>query len=467
MGRRSSRISGEVVCGSLSRTCAAPVACSHMTDDPVLSAVDDVVAADPSLAHAAEVVMRWVEAAGGLHEIGLATVERLVWYELPYKWMGPPEEVAEIVRVAGEVMERVGESRYAEVCRSQQTRAILDAYAMSTTDGFEAFEKAFGASGIDPPDLDDFAWGDMMGMEEVEAARLTSRELEAAMAAGRFAPGRSGWKTAAREVTTEALDAVRPELLGQTYRDVILTERIELWLHRSEGSKKLHALRSHNANRLLHPIPPPADVSERLEPIRWFLETIDADVRLTAAGYLPPAVVREAADHFEWSLGWTDRPPRSQAELQQLMEIDELVSRIGAVRRRGKTLKLTERGRRMLADDVVAWREVAAGFSEAGWLRAVAEVFTYLLVDGERPEVEMEQVAASVLSPNWRHGENRPDHHAVGSAWWRTRSPLEVLGGIIAHGPWHAPTLRLTDFGEATLLEQIRVMATGPQLFSE
>ena len=115
---------------------------------------------------------------------------------------------------------------------------------------------------------------------------------------------------------------------------------------------------------------------------------------------------------------------------------------------------------------MVAWREVAAGFSESGWPRAVAEVFTYLLVDGERPEEEMEQVAASVLAPDWRDGEQRPDHRAVGYAWWRTRSPLEVLGGAIARGPRHSSMLRLTDFGQATLLEQIRVTATGPQMLS-
>ncbi len=435
-----------------------------MTQDPVLAAVDSIVAADPSLAPAADVVVQWVEAAGGLDEVGLATVERLVWYELPYKWLGAPEEVAEIVRVAGEVLERVGKARYAEVCRTPQTRAILDAYAASPDEGFDAFTKAFKASGIDPPDLDNFAWGDVMAMEEVEAARLTSRELEAAIVAGRFVPGRSGWKTAAREVTTEALDVARPELLGQTYRDVILTERLEHWLRRTEGSTKLHALRSHNANRLLHPIPPPADMVERLEPVTWFLETVDAGVLLTAAGYLPTAMVREAANHFDWSLGWTDRPPRSQAELEPLMEIDELLHRIGAVRRRGKELKLTERGRRMLSDEAVAWREVAAGLSEAGWLRAVAEVFSYLLVDGERLETEMEQVAASVLAPDWRDGEQRPDHHAVRYAWWPTQRTLQVLGGIVVRGSWEARTLRLTDFGEATMFEQIRVTATGPQL---
>ena len=162
-----------------------------MTNDRVLAAVNEILAEDPSLAPAADVVVQWVEAAGGLDEIALATVERLVWYELPYKWAGPLEEVAEIVGVAGDVLERVGKARYAELCRSPQTRVILDAYAASPDAGFEAFKKAFRASGIDPPDLDDFAWGDMMGMEEVEAARLTSRALEDAMDAGRlFGPVR-------------------------------------------------------------------------------------------------------------------------------------------------------------------------------------------------------------------------------------------------------------------------------------
>ena len=92
---------------------------------------------------------------------------------------------------------------------------------------------------------------------------------------------------------------------------------------------------------------------------------------------------------------------------------------------------------------------------------------TYLLADGERLETEMEVVAAAILSDSgWRMGEERPGSDAVSYVWWLTQRTLQVLGGIVTRGGWQARTLRLTDFGKATLFEQIRVMATGPQLFS-
>jgi len=229
-------------------------------------------------------------------------------------------------------------------------------------------------------------------------------------------------------------------------------------------SPVLHGLRSRHVNRLLHPVPVPGDVAERMEPVTWFLERVDAELRLTQAGYLPTAMVREGWERFSWNLGWTERAPRSETELGELHELHDLLRRVGAVRRRGRELRLTRLGRRMRADLEAGWRVTAAGLSDGAWPRAVAEVYTLLLLEGEHEDRTLEAEATTLLGEaGWQADGQPPDSRVVLRAWWQTWRPLRVLGGVEGAGDWRSRTTRLTGFGEATLLEQLRVAATGPR----
>ena len=118
----------------------------------------------------------------------------------------------------------------------------------------------------------------------------------------------------------------------------------------------------------------------------------------------------------------------------------------------------------MRDDPQVAWRKVAAGLSDGEWARAVAEVFTLLLVGGETLDRKLESKARAIVAQaGWRTDGEPPDTDAVASAWWTTRRPLRVLGGLERGGDRRSPTTTLTGFGQATLLEQIRAEATGPR----
>lgn len=425
----------------------------------------EMAADDQDRAEMAEAVADWLTAGEGIERIDLAGVQRFVWYELPVKWMGNAGLRRRALEAAVELFDRLGMARYAEVCRSPVTTEIHDAYVESREKGIKAFQRAYRRSGIDPPDLDDFVWGDVMGVEEAVARRAAERALEEAMTVGRFALGARGWKSVAMEVTAAVLDAPHPDLPGQTRRTALLTERLEKWLRRLERrGPQLHALRSRHVNRLLHPIAVPADVVERIEPVSWFLDRVDQGADLTQAGYLPTAMVREGWERFAWELGWTDRPPRTEMEVIRLHELHRLLRRLGAVRRRGRVLGLSPRGRRMRNDPEASWRAVAAGLSDGDWARAVAEVFTLLQLGGDQLDEELEVPAATILGESgWHLDGEPPDTRAVATAWWTTRRPLEALGGVEGGGDWRSRTTRLTDFGEATLLEQIRVEATGPR----
>jgi len=427
-------------------------------------ALEAMAAADQDRADLARSTFEWMTGGEGLDRVDLAHVMEFAWYALPLKWLVPLDEHLAVVDAAGELFERLGLDRYAEVFRSSETRAILDTYQRSEQEGFEAFRAAYERSGVDPPDLDDFSWGGVMGLEEATSREAASRALEAAFVAGDLMPGARGWKSTARAITAEVLDEPHPELPVQTRRDAILTERLDGWL-RLAGmrSKRLGALRSRHVKRLLHPVQTPTDIEERMAPIVWFLDRVVEGVRLTQAGYLPTAMVREGYERFGWELRWTDRPPRSESEAGEMFTLHEMLRRVGAVRRRGAGLRVTVQGREMAQNLEVAWRTVAAGLSDGDWPRAVAEVFTYLLLDGVTSQRILEARATDILGEvGWRAGNEPLDPLMVSSAWYVTSHPLRVLGGVEDDRGPRYDEMALTSFGEATLIEQIRAAATGP-----
>ena len=425
----------------------------------------DMATSDSDRGRTAQSVADWLTAGEGVEMIDLAGVQRFAWYGLPVKWSGSPDENRGVLTAAAELFDGLNLPRYAEVCRSPETEEILNAYADSDQTGLKAFRKASQRSGVDPPDLDDFVWGGVMRVEEAVAQGTAERALEAAMNEGTLVPGATGWRSMAANVTAGVLNSTHPTLPGQTHRTAIVTERLDSWLKEVEGrSPILHSLRSRHVNRLLHPVPVPEDAAERIEPIIWFLERVDEGARLTQAGYVPIAMVREGWERFSWDLGWTDRPPRTEAEVIEIHVLHLLLRRLGAVRRRGKELRLSRLGTTMRDDPRMAWRAMAGGLSDGDWSRTVAEIFTLLLLERETHDGKLEASATKIVAETgWRIDGTPPDTGAVASVWWTTRRLLMVLGGLERGGDWKSPTTTLTKFGKATLLEQIRAEATGPR----
>jgi len=70
-------------------------------------------------------------------------------------------------------------------------------------------------SGIDPPNLADFAWSDLMGGEEASAHCAVEDVLERAIAAGDVMVGGRGWRVAQAAAAAKALDGDHPELPGR------------------------------------------------------------------------------------------------------------------------------------------------------------------------------------------------------------------------------------------------------------
>ena len=435
-----------------------------MDDDRLDAALADMAKDDPEAAQHAEAVYRWVAGEEGVDAITLSRVQRFAWYDISAKWFTDDRERRDVLAAGASLFDALGLDRYASVLRSSQTSEIMAAHERSSKAGYKAFQKAFDASGINPPDLEDFAWSDMMASEENAAYMAVDRALEQAMDDGRLIPGSRGWRATAQAIATEVFDGAHPEIPGQSWRSAILTERTEDRLSTlKRRSPELHTMLSNTVNRLLSPVPLPPDIEQHLEPVTWFLSYVGNGLKMTGAGFLPTAMVRDAAARFGWDKGWSDDPPQKESDSRELMTMHQLLLDAGAVRHRKGSIVRTSIGTKMLDDPEYTWRTVAASLTPLEWYASVAQVYTLLLVDGEDDEDVLWSRARPILIDyGYRAGDDPPDQWAIKGAWRHVSHPLMVLSGLTETGRYPSHKIVLNPFGEATLLERLRLDITGP-----
>ena len=435
-----------------------------MNDDRLKAAYAEISANDPDAVTLADGMVQWIAGDLGIEGFSLSGVQRFAWFDLWVKWDATDQQKQDVLTVGAALFDALGLDRYASVLRSPQTLEIAAAHKRSYDEGLNAFQKAFRASGIDAPDLEDLVWGDISAAEENAARTAISRALEQAMDDGRLTPGERGWRTTAKAVTAEVVHSDHPDIPGQSWRSVILTERIENSLRMLEGrSPELQRLMSRTVNRLLSSIPPPADLEMHLAPATWFLDYVGAGVKMTGAGFLPTAMVRDGADRFGWDKGWSDDPPKKESDSMELGTLHQILLDAGAIRHRKGDATRTTIGSRMAADPEYAWRTIAASLTPYEWLASVAQVYTLLMLDGESDtEILCDRSRTILTEYGYRFGDEPLGDYDVERAWWHVSRPLDVLGGLTDNGRYPSRKYTLSPFGEATLLERLRLDMTGP-----
>ena len=435
-----------------------------MVDDKLKAAYAVLGQDDPDAVTLADGMVQWIAGERGIEGFSLSGVQRFAWYDLSVKWDATDQQRRDTLTAGAALFDALGFERYASVLRSPQTLEIMAAHERSYDEGLKAFQKAYTAPGIDPPDLEDLEWSDIMGGEENAAQSAIGLALEQAMDDGRMAPGSPGWKTTAKAITTEAVDSGHPDIPGQSWRSVILTERIENSLRMLEGrSPELQALMSGIANRLLTPIPPPTDLELHLAPVTWFLDYVGTGIKMTGAGFLPTSMVRGGADRFGWDKGWSDDPPKKESDSMELGALHQILLDAGAIRHHKGLAKCTRVGSRMLDDAEYMWRTLAGSLTPYQWLASVAQTYTLLLLSGEdNDDALCDRTHTILIDYGYRAGDDVPDRWNVYSAWGHVRRPVEVLDGFSETGRYPSNKIVLNPFGEATLLERLRLDATGP-----
>lgn len=458
-----------------------------MSVDAVASAVERVRARDPELGEQAELVAEVLTAGAGLDMLSQSNVQDLLWWHMPRKL--PVGNWAPMLAVAVALFDELGLDRYVAIAQAPRTGEILAAWAEQPETARQLARLAGEASGIEPPDTDLVLWGTVWGSHEVRARDGIERRLEAAIVAGELQPGGRGWKQHAVGLTDEYLTTPLDEALGQTPLGLVTTERVEAWIDDATGADHKR-WRDQVSRHVLGPIPPPAELDSGggvdagradglappapvVGPMRWLLEHCAAGAPLTQSHYLARPLVVEAAERFGW---WPwDKPPRSEADLHQLFELREIATDLRLVRRRGRTLNATTKGRQLLDDQVALWRTLVKTLGgNAELARMVAEVIALRLLDGPAIDDDLRSAATTIVTAQgWRSRdgvavEAATIEHVVHErlVWWRL---LSLIDELRAH--WDQATRRrvghdvttFTPAGAAAALAYLRTRATGPR----
>lgn len=445
----------------------------ELTEDDVTAALARIGERDEDLGREAAHVyntLTWDEGPGLLRRAG---VQDWLWYQLPTKYI--TDEVGYMGRLAetaAVLFDELGLDAYAAVCRDERTAAVHAAFDRSNTEGFKAMRKARDASGIEPPDLDDFAWGQTMGIEEASAYATVENTLEAAIDDGTLAVGGRGWRARQQEIATAALDSDHPTEPGQSWRTAVVTERIGDWVRSaSMRAERVGRRRADIANRLLHPIDPPPDLDRHMKPVTWLLELFGDEQALTHAGYLNRSFVVQVHEQHPWEDEFRARgTPRSETDVIVLHRLRSWLDSVGALRKRGKVLRRTERGAAMSRDPLVAWEAFTRAISPEGWDRFVIEEAAVALLEQREPIAIKDLlggIAGDAVELGWRTtdgGLHRPPNEQdVRFAFHTSWALLELFGFATEHGDWRNRAASVPPAGESTLLAVLRASAAGPK----
>ncbi|WP_020573148.1 DUF2384 domain-containing protein [Actinopolymorpha alba] len=419
--------------------------------DPLLARVP------PDLAGHARAVVDWlVGDVMEFTELGLADVRRMLWIDLPNRWAVPEPQWPQVVEAGAQVFDLAGRPSLAALARSDETREILAAYARSREEGVLAANAAFDRTGTKPPDTDVLTWGRIMGGAEANAYDELQRVLEAAVIAGEYIPGTRGWQQRQKALAVRWLTSPSHYFDGWRPVDVIHTVRREEWV--DTGTPARTVILGDVAPLLREPVPAPEGEPA---PLDWFLRRIGTSIRLTERGYLPPDMVREGDERFEWSA-----PPylaSREVNLPPLTKLREVARQHKLVIKRKDELRLSPLGRTVVADPARMW-EVGA----VAWLGEhifdirVSELAAALLF---REPKKAETIAATI------HDAVAPDFRVKGGGQVSLSATTEAVWDWIRRGlalgliddRWRGPEYALTEVGRKAALTAWQARAHGPQ----
>lgn len=366
-------------------------------------------------------------------EISRYDLQLFLWYQLPCKLLAPLEVKRAVAERLGRFLKLAGDgaTNYAELCTSEQTMAMLRAWEDEAPAAVERLREALEASGLEPPDTDALRWRSMMGFEEARLRDRVARELEQWVEREGVDPGARGFNRRQGALVTEFLQRPQAELDGRTPLDAIVEERLESWAldggaaHREFVAPVVPTLKTPRA------LESPPDADDPLRTLVWLLAEGKEGIGLTQTGALNRALVRASVERFPAWWRMEMGPPHREDEVTGLCEVHDLARRMRLLRKTGRTLVTTKRGRSLLGDPAALRAAVAPHLLAAeGFAGAVQELAAAALLDGgpvvDRDEL-LTRVHAAIVAEGWNAAGEPPDVRDVHIYTWDAIRLVEAL----------------------------------------
>ncbi len=432
---------------------------------------------DQDGAQAAQSALEWMGWEGeGPLMLRRYDVQLFAWYTLPRKFLTSLEFKREAADALARTLEQFGgrAASYAEVCRSADTDEMLCAWEAEDPSVQKRLRELLDRSGVEPPDTELLAWGSVMGLDEAQVREQVATVLEEAIEDGRLSPGAPGFRRRQAEVADAALRAPGDEGDERSRLEVVHAERLARWVQRgnTRGSAERSAIIEPVA-ALIAAEPGVSDTDSAraaLAPVLWLLSQANDGIALTQTGALNRAFVREVAER--WPSWWRAElfgPPNRQEDLALLCELDELLRDQRLVRRKGRRILATARGRKLAADPpellLTLARELLAGTS---FRAACAELAVALILDGavaDYSDTFTGPIHQAIVAEGWQAGGEPPE---VRNVTWTVADflrPAEAIGLLEpkkSDSRLQPDSLILTDTGHTALIAGLRERAFAP-----
>lgn len=227
----------------------------------------------------------------------------------------------------------------------------------------------------------------------------------------------------------------------------------------------LHAARTEPARRRLRaliaaagldrPVLIDAAVAERMvRPYLWLLDRVGGDgIKLTGAGYLPPAEVEAAVAGLGllvWGKG------NREVETLPVLHLRESAQKAGLLRKHRGMLSLTARGRAVRTDPVAVWWQLAERTPPPlrDRCEAQAGLLALVLVAGGDVGNLHETIAELLGAIGWMASDGTPMTGSMASqAAWATTAVFRQMGALAGWGvvPPHGAEADGASFARAAL----------------
>ncbi|HVK22616.1 MAG TPA: hypothetical protein VM677_14750 [Actinokineospora sp.] len=389
-------------------------------------------------------------------------VQQMVWGTLPLAARRPDgadafADVHDTCAAFAELLDLLGHTAYADLCRGETTREILEAedprYRVLV-------EQAWRASGVHPPNTPTVNWSDRAGDVEQALRAAAGRMLEEAVDAGTL---RADGTDESERVELVMRLLMSPETDGKdTWFGKLLDERLDSWT-RGRGSQTRRELLVRLRPEVRRT--PDADGHD-LPALESLLDACrDQGARLTDAGYLPTDLVADLAAIMP---ACRENPAtgRGESRWPPVRLLRELACDLGLVERDNRRLRLTDRGATVVDDPdalLMAVGEAIVALDRPA-LAVIQEVtFSSLLMeDRMSPERIFGKITHVLDEEQWTDPNGAPlgAAHAEKVGSWLLRR-LRVLDALDAD--WTARRVGLTEAGVSIARWALRTRVLFPQ----
>ena len=205
-----------------------------------------------------------------------------------------------------------------------------------------------------------------------------------------------------------------------------------------------------------------ATAERMLRPYSWLLHRIGVDgLQLTAAGWLPPTVVRDAMRELEWEWRWIGAMNREDQTVP-ILELRASAQRMGLIRKLKGRLVLNAAAKRVLGNPDALWSMLATSLALRHRSEAVSDAALLLAIEvasgrrSTRPDY-LDPIAFGLGALGWttRDGENLP-MDTVSALVDETWDVFHNLGAFVLGASRHGVTA-VTDEGRAFARAILRV----------